>query len=102
MTPELRINVVPRAQKAIREAVEWWRAHRAKAPRAVTDELRRAFRLLRHQPDIGALMRGATLANVRRIYLVRIRYYLYYKPDRDRGVVDVLAFRHASRKQPPL
>lgn len=101
MTTGLRINVVPRAQRDIRDAVAWWRNHRRKAPRAVTQELRQAFRLLRTQPDLGARARSSALAGVRRIYLARIRYYLYYRPDPARSVVDILALWHASRGQAP-
>ena len=100
MTSDLRINVVPKAQRHIREAVAWWRDDRPKAPRAVTDELRHAFRILRSQPGIGAIARNATLPGVRRLHLARIRYYLYYRADVDRAVIDVLALLHASRRQP--
>lgn len=101
MSSELRINVVPDAQDAIREAIVWWRNHRPKAPDAVVQELRRAFRLLRVQPSIGSHANNPKLAGVRRVHLSRIRYHLYYRVNEERGVVDVLALWHSSRSEPP-
>ena len=97
----LRINVVPRAQRDIREALSWWRANRPKAPRAMTDELRRAFQLLRAQPEVGPRARSRELGGVRRILLSRVHYHVYYRVDRERLVVDVLAVWHSSRGAPP-
>ena len=51
-------------------------------------------------------MRLASSANpktseVRRIYLARIRYHLYYRVRESDGVVQVLALWHASRSGTP-
>jgi plasmid stabilization system protein ParE len=97
----LRINVVPRAQRDIREALSWWRENRTKAPRALADELRRAFHLLRLQPEVGTRARSHELPGVRRIHLARVRYHVYYRVHLERQVVDVLAVWHASRGAPP-
>jgi plasmid stabilization system protein ParE len=103
MPSGLRINVVPIAQAHIREAVAWWRDNRPAAPNAVTDELRRAFRLLQTRPGIGTAARSPRLTGVRRVHLDRIRYHLYYRADAQRGEIDVLALWHSSRGvSPPL
>jgi plasmid stabilization system protein ParE len=97
----LRINVVPRAQRDIREALSWWRENRPKAPRAMVDELRRAFHLLRVQPEVGTRAQSQELPGVRRIHLGRVRYHVYYRVDLERHVVDILAVWHSSRGAPP-
>jgi len=50
----VRIRIVPSAQQQIRDAIAWWDANRPAAPGAIVEELRRALRLLRVQPEIGA------------------------------------------------
>jgi plasmid stabilization system protein ParE len=93
----VRIRVVPSAQRQIREAIDWWRSNRPAAPGAVTDELRRAFRLLRSQPTIGARARNVGLESVRRILLSRIRYHVYYRLSPAGDAIEILALWHSSR-----
>jgi plasmid stabilization system protein ParE len=97
-----RIHVVPRAQRDIQEALAWWAEHRPAAPGAIVDELRAAFRLLRLQPELGARPQSSRLQDMRRVYLARIRYHLYYRVRAEREVIEILAFWHASREDDPL
>ena len=70
-------------------------------PDAIADELRHAFALVRSAPGAGGRATNARLNGVRRVYLSRVRYHLYYRVDRTDEVVEVLALWHASRGDPP-
>ena len=95
----LPIRVTRRAAAQIQEAAAWWSANRLKAPEALKEELRRAFDLISQQPAIGARATNVKLEGVRRIYLSRVRYFLYYRVRSTR--IEVLAFWHASRGSGP-
>ena len=96
----LPVKITRRAAAQIQEAANWWLANRPKAPEAFQQELRRGFDLISQQPAIGALATNAKLQGVRRIYLSRVRYYLYYRVRSER--VEVLALWHASRGKGPF
>jgi len=98
----VRIRIVPAAQEQIREAVRWWRENRPAAPNAISQELRRAFRLLRAQSAIGARARNVGLESVRRILLARVPRHLYYRVNQDLDQIDVLAFWNARSGSKPL
>ena len=51
------------------------------------------------EPGIGAGARSATLKDVRRVTLLRIRYHLYYRVVGNS--LEVLAFWHTSRGRDP-
>jgi plasmid stabilization system protein ParE len=95
----LPIRITRRAAAQIREAARWWAANRPAAPTAFEEELRRGFALIAQQPGIGARATNSQLANVRRILLSRVRYYVYYRTRATR--VEILALWHASRGQEP-
>lgn len=103
MSRKLPIRVVRSAADQIATASTWWTANRPKAPDAFREEIARAFDLISIQPGIGAKAANARLAGVRRIHLSRIRYYLYYRLDLSRKVIEILALWHTSRGcGPPL
>ena len=83
----------------IEEAAIWWSENRLDAPRAIEEEVARAFALLALHPAIGARARNERLIGVRRIHLSRIHYYLYYRVSAE--AVDVLAFWHTGRGSAP-
>lgn len=56
--------------------------------------------LLAEQPGIGAEYAGARTPGVRRLYLGRVRYFVYYKATPTE--LRVLAFWHASRGNQPV
>ena len=55
--------------------------------------------LLSEQPGIGARYEGARANGVRRLYLGRVGYFVYYKADAES--LNVLAFWHARRGHQP-
>jgi plasmid stabilization system protein ParE len=95
----LPIKVTPVAEAHIQNAASWWLANREKAPQAFKEELQRGFALISHQPDAGARATNVSLKDVRRIYLSRVRYFLYYRVKE--GRVEVLALWHSSRLKGP-
>ena len=98
MAARASLRVTERAEAEIRAAAEWWRANRPAAPDVLVEDLTEAFTLVQAQPRIGGLARNAKLSGVRRVYLARVRYHLYYRESGD--AVEVLAFWHASRSLP--
>ena len=79
MSERLHVEVSALASGQIREAEEWWRSNRPKAPNAIREELERASGLVAAQPHIGTNARNLTLVGVRRLHLARVRYDLYYR-----------------------
>ena len=95
----LRVKISARAAAEVRRAAEWWSANRPAAPGAVGAELADAVGLLAEQPGIGARYEGARVQGVRRLFLSRVGYFIYYSADTEN--LEVLAFWHASREQQP-
>jgi plasmid stabilization system protein ParE len=58
-----------------------------------------AVALLAEQPAIGAKYEGARVPGVRRLFLGRVGYFIYYKAEND--TLHVLALWHASREHQP-
>lgn len=103
MNQALPVRVTAIASRQVREAEAWWRRNRTAAPDAIQEELQRAFALIASQPGAGGRATNVKLPNVRRIFLPRIKYHLYYHviPGPDR--VEVVAFWHSRRgTAPPL
>lgn len=73
-----RLRVSRRAESQIRVAGDWWLENRPKAPEAFSEEI-----------------------EVRRVFLGRIRYYLYYQAFPATEIIEVLAVWHASRGKEP-
>lgn len=96
-----RLRVARRAATQIRAAADWWRDNRSKAPHAFAQDLEQAFDLIGSFPSLGEAVPHARLQGVRRIYLGRIRYHLYYVVSAETETVDVLALWHASRGTEP-
>ena len=100
----LPIRVTGSASLQIQEAAVWWAANRTSAPLAFRDDLRQAFGLISQQPGIGAAAENVALQNVRRVYLARVRYFLYYRvrPEPTDGEqVEILALWHSNRGEGP-
>ncbi|MFN8627074.1 MAG: type II toxin-antitoxin system RelE/ParE family toxin [Candidatus Binatia bacterium] len=101
MTSQLPIKVARRAAREIAEACEWWDANRPAAPKAMRQEIARVFRLIAHQPGIGARALNARLVGVRRVHLSRVHYHLYYRVRSNPAAVEILALWHTSRGTSP-
>jgi plasmid stabilization system protein ParE len=56
--------------------------------------------LLAEQPGIGARYTGSRVPGVRRLFLGRVGYFIYYRADA--SDLKVLAFWHASREHEPM
>jgi plasmid stabilization system protein ParE len=56
---------------------------------------------LAEQPGIGAKYEGSRVPGVRRLFLTRVGYFIYYRADA--ADLRILAFWHSSRgKQPSV
>ena len=103
MSRPLPIRVVNSAARAITDAAEWWIANRDKSPGAFAEELERAFQLIASHPGIGARALNAKLADVRRLHLARVHYYLYYRVVAEPPAIEILGLWHTSRgSDPPI
>ena len=92
-------KIKPRAIREIERAAEWWAENRPAAPGAVRKDVEAALALLVDEPGIGTKIETARSGTVRRLYLTRVQYFVYY---RVRGkFLDVVAFWHASRETGP-
>lgn len=95
----LRVKISARAAAEIRRAAEWWLSNRPAAPGAIGTDFSDAVALLAEQPSIGANYEGARVAGVRRLFLSRVGYFIYYLADAED--LKVLAFWHSSREHQP-
>lgn len=95
----LRVKISRRAASEVRRAAEWWLAHRPAAPGAIGADFGESVALLAQQPGIGAKYDGTRTPGVRRIFLSRVGYFVYYVADASE--LKVLAFWHASREHQP-
>jgi len=95
----LGVLIKPRAQREIERAAEWWAQNRAAAPGAVRKDVEAAVALLVEEPGIGTRVETSRSDVVRRLFLPRIKYFVYY---RVRGrMLEVVAFWHSSREKNP-
>ncbi|MFL6293472.1 MAG: type II toxin-antitoxin system RelE/ParE family toxin [Thermoanaerobaculia bacterium] len=95
----LEVEVTPRAAAQIERAAAWWAENRPAAPDAIRVDFQEARSLLSRQPGVGARSRTASYPDLRRLFLARVRYHIYYRVSP--GKVVVLAFWHASRGAGP-
>ena len=95
----LRVKIAARAASQVRIAAEWWESNRPAAPGAIGADFGEAVSLLAEQPGIGAKYLGARTRGVRRLFLSRVHYFVYYKAEGES--LHVLAFWHASREHQP-
>ena len=95
----LRVKISARAAMQTRRAAEWWHQNRPAAPGAVARDIGESVALLAEQPGIGAKYEGARTPDVRRLFLGRIGYFLYYRVSDE--ALEVLALWHASREEQP-
>ncbi len=95
----LDIRIKPRAAREIERAAEWWARNRLAAPGAVRKDVEAAVALLVEEPGIGTKVETPRSDVVRRLYLPRVKYFVYY---RVRGrFLEIVAFWHSSREEGP-
>jgi plasmid stabilization system protein ParE len=95
----LAVEITPRALAQVERAALWWAEHRPAAPSAIRLDLGEALEVLAQQPGIGARCSARHYSDVRRLYLARTRYHVYYRATAQKLIV--LAFWHASRGRGP-
>jgi hypothetical protein len=91
LSERFAVAFTPRASREVAEAERWWRANRSKAPNALEEELRTALDLISTTPAVGAVARNVALPGVRRIFLNRVNYFLYYRPNSESRIVEITA-----------
>ena len=95
----LIVRIKPRALREIHQAAEWWSKNRLAAPGAIESDLNDVLNTLVEQPGIGSKVENKRSSEIRRVYLVRTRYFVYNRP---KGrFLEVLAFWHSSREHEP-
>ena len=95
----LIVRIKPRAQREIERAAEWWTENRPAAIGAIRKDVEAALALLVEEPGIGTKVETARSDTIRRLYLARVRYFIYY---RVRGnFLEVVTFWHSSRETGP-
>jgi plasmid stabilization system protein ParE len=95
----LAVGITPRTSAQIERAASWWAENRPAAPDAIRLDLAEALEVLAQQPGIGARCSTRHYSDVRRLYLARTRYHVYYRATAAK--LTVLAFWHESRGRSP-
>jgi len=101
LNERFRVAFTPRAAREVAEAKRWWRMDRTKAPDALEEELRSTLDLIASTPAIGAVARYVTMPSVRRVFMNRVNYFLYYRPQVEVRIVQIVALWHARRGAGP-
>jgi len=99
LTKALQVEVTPRAAAQIERAAAWWAENRPAARDAIRIDFQEAKALLSSQPGVGAKSSTTRYSDLRRLFLSRVRYHIYYRVTP--GKVVILAFWHASRGTGP-
>ena len=94
------VEITPRAAQHIESAARWWAENRLAAPDAIRVDLEEALSLLVQQPGIGARSKSARYPELRRLYLARVNYHVYYRVAADKLLI--MAFWHARRGSGPV
>ena len=90
------IRFTYRGKRQVQQASQWWRENRSGATDLFEKELRRAFDLLAGLPQIGQPVANVELPDVRRLFLRRIEYHLYYQPQHN-GILFPRLLAHEAR-----
>jgi len=95
-----RLRVAPQAEAQIEEASDWWVKNRSAARGLFDEELERAFAAIRSMPGVGQPVVHARRAGVRRMFMARVSYHVYYVEAGE--VIEVLAVWHSARGSEPV
>jgi plasmid stabilization system protein ParE len=102
LSERLPVTFTRRANRHIEQASAWWERNRLKAPLAIPEDVEEVLELISTQPHIGALAKDVDLADVRRVFLNRVGYYLYYRVIGEPPTsIEVVALWHARRAGGP-
>ena len=90
----------PRAAEDAATIETWWRTNRTSAPELFVRELEATLALVVSSPTLGALAaREDDFPGVRRVFMRRTRYRLYYRLAGQ--TLEVLAIWHTARGEGP-
>lgn len=101
MSLPLLIEVSEVAKAQISELDLWWRQNRLKAPNAVREELERVSRLITFHPTIGARASNVKLPGVRRMFIERLHYHVYYRVIGSPEYIEIVAVWGSRRGTAP-
>jgi plasmid stabilization system protein ParE len=96
----LRVKIAARAAAQVRKATEWWAVNRLAASGAIEKDFGEAVALLAEHPGIGSKCEGHRAVGVRRLYLSRIRYFIYFNVESES--LHILAFWQENRGEQPV
>jgi plasmid stabilization system protein ParE len=96
----VKLRVARRALAEAERAARWWRRNREAAPTLFEEELDAALDLLRETPTLCGVWRTHRGSEVRRIFLPRTRYHVYYRIEPDDAVL-VMSIWSAVRGRGP-
>lgn len=92
----------PLAEDDIRKADAWWRKHRDKNPLLFVKELDVATEVLERSPGVGGKVRGQRVkGDVYWIGLPKTKKKLYYRVEKETGVVEVIRLGGAAMRRRP-
>ena len=97
-----RIWFSPQGRAQAREAAEWWRNNRSKAPQLLARELRHYLKLVAETPSVGRPYQHSAIPDLRRVLLPRTKYHVYYIHHPDDAEIEVVAFWSAVRGRAPV
>lgn len=95
----MQVRISKQARADAVAAVTWWQRNQG-VPSNLLSELQVARRQLAVSPNAGVSVKSK-VSNLRRLALVKSRYFLFYEVDEVAGVVTVLRVWHMSRGQQP-
>lgn len=101
MTPRRRVRFTPEAAIHVAEIHDWWSEHRTAARGLFGRELAAAADLLARAPLAGQAHPSAALPDVRRLYLRKTRFHVYYQAGGDEVVI-VAVWSALREHGPPL
>ena len=95
----LPYRIKARAKCEIERAAAWWSENRRAAPGAVRLDVEQAIEMLCAQPGLGTRVETGRSPQIRRLFLDRTGYFLYYRVNR--GALEVISVWHSSRERGP-
>ena len=99
--PVLAVVFTRRAARQVEAVALWWAVNRSAAPNALRDDLAAGLALISEQPSCGSPVASRRWQGVRRIFMARIGYHVYYRLVPRLRQVQVVASWHARRGSGP-
>ena len=96
-----RVELAPEALEQANAIDEWWRQNRPAARELFVAELTVALERLEVSPLSAVRYDEGGLAGLRRLFLPRTRYHVYFTVDEDEAAVRVHAVWHSAKGHGP-